>query len=887
MAPQSSRESGLCVEALNVEYTPDLGMTQRRASELFTRIRNADLGPTNRTYCLLASAPDAVDNTLLALIVRSKNGVNSVVAGAKYLMSQRRTRLNSVIEVQTTGCFGQYYWSFVVGGGESTVYFAPANGAPDWPVSIRYQTIPGTLTPGVDYVPKSGLLSWLAGDGGVKSVSFQTLSSPNAGYFDVKITHLSDAISGPHSTFRIYKDMEPTDQQGANPPLTASPNFIVAPRTFDVTAKFHTVLPLAERVMFLSSKDRAVVFRQGWWYPEGLLAPLEPGILSSTPASGYAMAGTWIATWCYVDAHTPGGGYSNFSPESNELTISNDQALVFTPPLVNGQIQVRDFRQFMDGSDSPAFTHWFVYIRNKNSGEAYEVAYKTFDDPSPVTITAMNAANLAIGRRVAPRNPPDVRRVAPGYGLGAFDGNCVWKAGTEDIYINAALTLTNGDNIATLTGPQPFSDNHLGKMLVVDGLETNHAIEEILSPTQVRLRNSQGVGWLYATQTAIAGSWFLQGSKTRVIRSHYGPTANGMTLSAEYEAFPAVNEFSNEFDPQDGNMVNGLIAVPNGLVVCKPNGLYRISNSVQTDSALLKMATVVPITRGIGLMCPRTLCKDGSGMVYMLSSSGPARVFGNEIQQLSLQFVKNIITQILTFNNVNDPTGEFDPVRGLFLIGGLQRSGANGGLTQVLAIDGMTGAMTIDKYPRETTCLFYVSGYEGANQGALIRCDNGGYLSRAYTENTYIDDYLPAGNWMEGTPHEPNPQPVVAEVLTQPMTTNLGRIAQVYWLQTADVAEPYDGYLMELAAQAKTRTSDSALIRNGILRFVPSTVTAYNLDGKHGRIALSPLSGDAIQWLLKWSNSVDRGRPITLKSLTMLVNEFPGLVFGPSGKQTM
>lgn len=647
---------------------------------------------------------------------------------------------------------------------------------------------------------------------------------------------------------------------------------VVCPFTFSPTARFHSIVPVGDALHFYSSKDRAIIRKNDMWFREGLLPPLSAGVLDST-GSGASQSGTWTAFWCYHDVRS--NTFSNPSPESNAITIANGPQIRFTPPG-GGTLPLRDTAFFDNGTSTPAATHWALFLKNSLLGEAYMVAIPPISSGSAYTVPiTISTANIAVGRRSLPSNPSLVNSVAPSYGLAAYDGNRIWKTGAQNIKVARTLTLTLAGTTAVLSGggSDTWTPSHIGREIVIDNRATGYFIKDIQSTTVADLLGPDGrTDWVYANATKTSTEWFLSANPNRVIASHYGSTGPGGVIEANYEGYPPTIYLEGELQPQDGNEINGIVSVNDGLIVTTPASIFRIGNSDQLNEVLPSVVTVAPVSRGNGLWAPNTLCKDESGIVYMLANNGPVRVIGNSVQQLLSGSNADLFPRRLVTSNIDIPTADVSTKDGILLIAGLQRLSDFGttNLKNALALDLKNGGAVINLYPANISCVKFITPYNGQGfQGLLLFGDKRGYIGQFYVDFLSADDEIETTNWMYGSVLDPANSLVTARVLFSPVGNATGTVAQAYWLPRCDVDNNSEEAVMALEMQAKPRGADP-------FTFSPvATETITPVTGSP-RVGLMHLSGQTIQYRLNWNSGTSNFRRVRCQFLNLLVIDQQG-----------
>jgi hypothetical protein len=653
-----------------------------------------------------------------------------------------------------------------------------------------------------------------------------------------------------------------------NPPRGPLGGFLVAPFTFDATARFHSIVQANSGLYFYSSKNRGIVWSMGLFWEEGMLPPLTAGVLS-TAGSGFSMQGTWKAVWCYYDVRTR--LFSDPSPESNTITITGDQGLVFTPPG-GGTLPIRDLAYFPNGSTTPRATNWFIFLNNTLTGDFYQVGFPGVSSGGAYTIqNTITAANLPTNRRALPRDPSNVYAVQPSFGLATFDGSRIWKCGQEGLNIPITLTLVQGSGAITLSSAG-WEAKHLGYELVVDNLSTGFVISSIVSTTVANIVGPDlQTTWIYGNRTLTAGLWSLAPRPNVLIGSSYGATGVNGIAEVNLEGFPVTLTIEGELDPSDANGLNGVVSTPDGLTVTRSNSIHRVSNSGVLNEVFFQSVVVAPISRGMGCMCPNTLCKDQSGIVYMLGPNGPVRVIGGQVQSILAPTNYNIFPQVLVFDEDDRPTADLDIKTGIYLISNVQRLSEFGtdSYRMALALDVRNGGMTLMQYPSDLTGLRFISPYNAQIQGVMLAGDRRGYLIQLFTPGLSADDYIAPTNYLFGNEGIPTPVIYNGTILFSPVGNPVGTVAQGYWLPRFDVQGDLTEPVAILETEAKGRGTDP-------LSFTAQSTETISLNPPIPRVGLLPLSGETLQFRVKMNSGTSSARRISMQSLNVIVYDFMG-----------
>ena len=492
---------------------------------------------------------------------------------------------------------------------------------------------------------------------------------------------------------------------------------------------------VAGRVLIFSDLDRPIVYVNRKWFQQGL-KPLRNAPVVSTNGSG-KMTGTVAA---YVVLYrSDGNTRSIYSPVSNWLVAAGHKIKIALPAAdvdEFGTLVCRDSGYDQSGNQISGCDFWEVYLTEQDLAGAYLVARV------PITqadVTVDYAAGDLIDATHRPMETKYESLIPPACAYSVYRNSRVYifcertiKPNDSD---NAALTINNGSRLVTAAN-FVCTDALYHKELYINKSGTGWFVVDVVSSTTLEIRHADpevnGAG--FTGSPGVYNDFAFAGKPSRVYASAYfsGEAAGGATFSPE--TYPPDTIFEEEFDPDDNQDGNGAIASRDAIFFFKPSKAFFITGGETPDFPMLGVTT---ISRGSGLLAPKTLCRDRHDNIYYLSDQGPHMAHQGGVEKVGTMSGNAFLFQrYFDVAAAVGAVGTWFSRDDYFVCFGLNRKGRSGARDAFIFDSRTSQICPQTTLSRITSC---VQTLTDSGDYQLLVGDEAGYVGTFLTAGVYSD----------------------------------------------------------------------------------------------------------------------------------------------------
>ena len=493
---------------------------------------------------------------------------------------------------------------------------------------------------------------------------------------------------------------------------------------------------VAGRVLVFSDLDRPVVYVNRKWFLQGL-KPLRNAPVVSAGGSG-KMSGTVAAFVCLFRSDDVTRSVP--SPISNWLAVT-DKKITITlhanDRALDNSVISRDIGYNQSGQQIAGCDYWEIYLTEEDIAGAYLVARV------PITVSEFTVdyevGDLLDGSH-RPMETANQSLIPPACAYSVYRNSRVYIFGERTIKptqddADATITMANASRLFstsdyTLTDALYHKELYINKTgtgwFVVDVIDANNAEIMHFDP-EINKGGFQGVSGTYS-------DFAFAGKPSRVYASAYfsGEASGGITFSPE--TYPPTTIFEDEFDPDDNQDGNGAIASRDAIFFFKPSKAFFITGGETPDFPLLGVTT---ISRGSGLLAPKTLCRDRYDRIYYLSDQGPHMAHQGGVEKIGTMSGNAFLFQrYFDVGTAGGAVGTWFSRDDYFVVFGLNRRGRSGGRDGFI-YDSRTNQVCPFTTPKRITSCVQTTTDSGDYQ--LLVGDENGHVGTFLTADVYGD----------------------------------------------------------------------------------------------------------------------------------------------------
>lgn len=451
---------------------------------------------------------------------------------------------------------------------------------------------------------------------------------------------VSDSSGGALTgTFKAWTCLYSSDRVTRSIPSPASDS------TGALTTQMITVTPEGNQAFTISNATNATPIVITTTAEHGLTTGdqvLVGGVLGNTAANGLWLVTVTSTTAFSLDTSVGNGAYTSGG------TVSTG-------------IKCRDIAYDSSGNQIEAADFCEIYLQEINSMDRpVRIATIPLTQLSYTTPNDLTVVDLQDGTR----RPMEVgleSTIPPACGLIEYFNNRIYLTGERTIKPTqaqtavATVTFTNATNTITCSNYK-FTDALYQKEVYRNKAPTGWFVVDVIDDSTIEIRHSDPdkdeKGYDGTTATVYD---FAFGARPRVYRSPFftGEAQAGITFSPETINPSTILE--GELEPDDDDDIVGLISSKDVLFVFKRNKVMFLRGGEGVDYSGYEFPTVQTISRGSGLLAPKSLCRDRSDVIYGLNEQGPFACTTAGLQKIGTMAGTAFLFQ--RFFNVADARG--------------------------------------------------------------------------------------------------------------------------------------------------------------------------------------------------------------------------------------